>query len=94
MLQDRLDENGLKWGQAWQQIIGKGGGGTESYPPLADRMDATLGNTPLPDLDPFWVLYGSVLVAILRRRNRSPMIRADTPKGLCERLVEEIRRTS
>jgi hypothetical protein len=68
--------------------------GDADYPPIADRMDITLRDTALPEDDNFWVFYASVLVAILRRRNRSPAIRAASPRQLCTLLVEEIRRTS
>lgn len=71
-----------------------GDAGTEAYPPIADRMEATLHNTPLLPTDYFWVLYASVLVAILRRRNKSPSIKAENAQKLCELLVEEIRQTS
>jgi len=68
--------------------------GTESYPPIADRINATLRGTPLPASDHFWIVYASVLVAILRRRNHTPAVTATNAIELCDRLVEEVRRTS
>jgi hypothetical protein len=63
-------------------------------PPLADRLNATLRDTALDSSNNFWVVYACVLLAILRRRNRTPKITAPDAKQLCERLVEEIRQTS
>jgi hypothetical protein len=71
-----------------------GDGGTEKYPAIADRMDATLRETRLGESDNLWVLYAAVLIAILRRRNKMPAVQALSPKRLCELLVDEIRRTS
>lgn len=71
-----------------------GDSGTEEYPPIADRMDATMRDTNLAINDNSWVFYASVLVAILRRRNATLEFNASNAKELCELLVEQIRRTS
>jgi hypothetical protein len=71
-----------------------GDAGNEDYPPLADRIDATLRDTPLEPANNFWIAYACVLLAILRRRNKTPRLTALDAKQLCERLVEEIRQTS
>jgi Peptidase U49 len=71
-----------------------GDAGTTDYPPLADRMNATLASTPLERNDKFWVDYACVLVAILRRRNLPLDVNAPNAKQLCEPLVERIRQKS
>jgi hypothetical protein len=71
-----------------------GDGGTDEYPPLSDRMDATLRGTPLASDDPFWVVYAAVLVAILRRRGIKLDLACPNAKELCARLTEEVGRTS
>jgi hypothetical protein len=71
-----------------------GDAGTDDYPPLADRIDATVGKTALSSDSPFWVTYASVLLAILRRRGRSPAIQATDGPQLCARLLEAVRVTS
>jgi len=71
-----------------------GDAGSENYPPLADRMNATLADTPLDRDHKFWTTYACVLVAILRRRNVRIDVRAQDAKNLCELLVEKIRATS
>jgi hypothetical protein len=71
-----------------------GDAGTEDYPPLADRMNATLASIPLVSNDKFWVYYACVLVAILRRGNVPLDVNAQNARQLCERLVEKIRQKS
>ena len=79
-----LYETTDRWGDA----------GTEHYPPLAERMDAALRSTPLHPDDPFWVYYGAVLVAMLRRQKSALEVIGATAKASCEALVEEIRSAS
>lgn len=79
-----LYETSDRWGDA----------GTKDYPPIADRMDAALLGTPLQPNDPFWMYYGAVLVAILRRRNHTFDAAGTSAMEYCQSLVEEIRLTS
>ncbi len=71
-----------------------GDAGSENYPPIADRMKVTLGNTPLDKNNRFWATYACVLVAILRRRNVRLDVTAQDAKQLCELLIDKIRATS
>ena len=71
-----------------------GDAGSSEYPPLADRMNVTLADTPLDCNHKFWGTYACVLVAILRRRNVLIDVTAHNAKQLCELLVERIRATS
>lgn len=71
-----------------------GDAGSEAYPPFADRLQATLGNTPLESNHDFWLTYACVLVAILRRRTVRIDVSAANAKELCEALVEQVRETS
>jgi hypothetical protein len=71
-----------------------GDAGSAEYPPIADRMNVTLADTPLDRNHKFWTTYACVLVAILRRRNARIDVTAQDAKQLCELLVEKIRATS
>lgn len=71
-----------------------GHAGTDEYPPIADRIDALLHNTRLAENDHFWIFSAAVLVAVLRRRSKSPSIACSNARSLCERLIAEIRNTS
>jgi Peptidase U49 len=71
-----------------------GDAGSEDYPPLADRMDATMRNTPLMPNHNFWVFYACVLLAILRRRRVTPNVTAQNAEELCALLVDKVRETS
>jgi hypothetical protein len=69
-----------------------GDAGRKDYPPIADRMNVTLGDTPLDRNHKFWATYACVLVAILRRRNMRLAVTAQDSKHLCELLVEKFER--
>lgn len=72
----------------------RGDAGNENYPPLADRMDATMLKTPLAPHHNFWVFYACVLLGILRRRGITPNVTAQNAEELCALLVDKVRETS
>ena len=44
-------------------------GGNQLYFSVADRMQAILDNTPLPENDHFWVFVASLLIGIFRQKH-------------------------
>jgi hypothetical protein len=79
-----LYETSCRWGDA----------GTSDYPPIADRMDAAIRGTPLPQNDWFWIHCSSIFLAILRSRQCQFQVAGATAKDYCHSMVNEIRRTS
>lgn len=65
--------------------------GTNEYPPIADRMDALVNGTNLPDNAHFWTFAASLLVGIMRQSHRSIDIIPDSARMLTEELISCLR---
>jgi hypothetical protein len=60
--------------------------GNAQYPPIADRIDALIGNVRLPDESPFWLFTACLLIGIMRQAHRPLDF---VPRGARE-IVEEL----
>jgi Peptidase U49 len=62
--------------------------GTDTHPPVADRLRNLILDANVPDASHFWEYVGSCLVATLRAERRLPArLLFGTPRGLCLELV-------
>jgi hypothetical protein len=66
--------------------------GGPKYPPIADRLDALIAKLPLGDDSPFWDFAASLLIAMLRRRNRAIPVPDADGRALCAALIGEVRK--
>jgi Peptidase U49 len=62
-------------------------GGNQAYFSVADRLQAILDNTPLPENDHFWVFAASLLIGILRQRHVTIDAPAMSAKALTRYLI-------
>lgn len=62
-------------------------GGTADYFSLTDRLEAILGNTPLPDNDHFWIFTASLLLGVFRQKGEPLNQSGMSPRKLCECLI-------
>lgn len=67
-----------------------GRGGTATYPPIADRLDALLPEVGLPTSHWFWDFAASLLVAIVVSRDRAAVVPSLTALDLCHALVNTL----
>lgn len=81
-------------GYAVYELTPKGGrGGTENYPPIADRLDALLLEVGLPTSHWFWVFVASLLIAIVVDRDPTATVPDLAGEELCHALVHTLRET-
>lgn len=79
-------------GYALYELTPKGGrGGTENYPPIADRLDALLLKVDLPTSHWFWIFASSLLVAIIVDRDPTATMPDLAGEELCHALVHTLR---
>ena len=65
--------------------------GTADYPPIADRIQALIGGTKLPDESHFWLFASSLLVGIMRRNHRPLDVVPASSKALAEELIDRLK---
>ncbi|MDR7098947.1 hypothetical protein J2X04_001294 [Lysobacter niabensis] len=65
--------------------------GTGEYPPIAERMDALIKGSNLPDNASFWMLAASILVGVMRQSHRPIDIAPQGAKALVAELIERMR---
>lgn len=61
------------------------------YPPIADRIDALVNQNNLPESSILWDYAATLLVGIVRRRNRNLSLKAKSFKEMCPLLINELR---
>ncbi|SDR44566.1 Peptidase U49 [Rhizobiales bacterium GAS113] len=65
-------------------------GGNQAYFSLAARLQAILGNTPLPDTSHFWVFTASLLVGIFRQKHITIDAPVSPPRELASYLIARL----
>lgn len=65
--------------------------GTEDYPPFADRFNALISQIAAPPENDFWTFAATLLLAALRRQDRSVEFTDRRADELCNALIAAIR---
>lgn len=68
-----------------------GRGGSYTHPPVADRLDALIGNMPVQPNADFWVWTSALLVAAARHRGQSQDLVFNNAEALALHLMEALR---
>jgi hypothetical protein len=69
----------------------QGRSGTNTHPPIADRLDALIKNMPARQDADFWVWACTLLMAALRHHNCSVDPMLNDPEALAMHLLDEVR---
>lgn len=65
--------------------------GTAEYPPIADRVNALIGGTSLPENSHFWLFSACILVGVMRQSHRQIDIVPSNAKTLVEQIIERLK---
>jgi Peptidase U49 len=69
-----------------------GRAGDENYPPIADRLYALIARLPPQTESRFWDFAASLLIAILKRRDRAVTVPNGDGRAICVALIEALRK--
>lgn len=67
-------------------------GGNKEYPPAADRLEMLIKQRRAEVDNDYWLFAASILVALLRRHNRTMELPVVDPREMCGDLIDELRR--
>lgn len=65
--------------------------GNGDYPPIADRIEALIGNTKLPDDSYFWIFSASLLTGLMRQAHKALDFVPLSPRKTVEELLARLR---
>ncbi len=65
--------------------------GNHQYPPIAERLTATISGYNLPAGSPFWLFTACLLIALMRRENRPLDIVAHSNQEMVDMLLDRLR---
>jgi hypothetical protein len=68
-----------------------GRGASRTHPAISDRIETLIRNMPARPDEDLWVWASTLLLAALRRHNRSADPVLDNPEALAMHLLEEMR---
>jgi len=64
------------------------------YPPVADKVEALIADLPVDEESWFWDFVASLLIAVLKRRDRDAGVPDVCGPHLCCELIRDLRQTS
>lgn len=65
--------------------------GNAQYPPMADRIEALIGNVKLSDGAPFWIFTACLLIGLMRQAHRPLDFVPRSPRHIVEELLARFR---